>query len=664
MKKVSRKDRFGNALLSFGLSFLLIVALISPAAAVVFTNPAPITINDATTISSGSLYPSNITVSGLTGNITDIKVTLNNLNHTFPDDIDMLLVGPTGANLLLISDCGSLDDIFNRTITLDDAAAASLPDSTILQSGTFKPTNFGGADVFNAPAPAPSANTTLTAAFGGTAPNGTWSLYLVDDLGIDMGALGNGWSVTITTTGSPLTVFSNDTAIHGGDGGRGRATPYASTITASGLTGAITDVNVTLTNLNHLNPDDLDIVLVGPRGKRIFLTSDAGGATDVVSANVTFDDAGAAVIPDAGPMVTATVRPTNFATGDTMPDIPPLYPHSSTAGTATLASVFNGTEPNGTWSLYICDDLTGSAGNVMGGWSLDITAGGTYGARRFTSADFDGDGRSDRAVFRSTADTWFLRNSGNFHTKPVIFGASGDTMAPGDYDGDGLTDMAMFRSSTATWYIYNSGSATFSIIPWGLATDKAVAADYDGDGKTDIAVWRSSDANWYIRQSATTTLRVVHWGDPMDTPLTGHFEGTDGADFAVFRSTENNWYILNNAAGSSWVVKWGISGDKQVQADYDGDGKTDIAIFRPSEGNWYILPSTTGILFSVKGGQNGDIAVPGDYDGDSKADLAVFRNGSWFMNNSGTPPGAASLTGDNWGIGGDTPIGAAYLPAQ
>lgn len=664
MKKALRKDRFGNGLLSFGLSLLLVTALISPAAAVVFTNPAPITINDATTIASGSVYPSNISVSGLTGNITDIKVTLINLNHTFPDDIDILVVGPTGANLLLMSDCGSLDDIFNRTITFDDAAAASLPDSTILQSGAFKPTNFGTGDTFNAPAPAPSANTTLAAAFGGTAPNGTWSLYLVDDLGIDMGALGNGWGLTITTTGSPATFFSNDTPIHGGDGGRGRSTPYASTINVTGLTGAITDVNVTLTNLNHLNPDDLDIVLVGPRGKRIFLTSDAGGTTDVVSANVTFDDAGAAIIPDAGPMVTGTVKPTNFATGDTMPDIPILYPHSSTAGTATLASVFNGTEPNGTWSLYICDDLTGSAGNVMGGWSLDITAGGTYGARRFTSADFDGDGRSDRAIFRPPGNAWYLRNSSNFNNKTVIFGDNGDIMAPGDYDGDGKTDQAMFRPNTATWYIYNSGSSTYSIIPWGLTTDKPVAADYDGDGKTDIAVWRSSDGNWYIRQSATTTLRAVHWGNPMDTPLTGHFEGTDGADFAVFRSTENNWYILNNAGSSSRTVTWGISGDKQVQADYDGDGKTDIAIFRPSVADWFIIPSTTGTPFIVHGGQTGDIAVPGDYDGDSKADLAVYRNGGWFMNNSGTPTGAASLTGDNWGVGGDIPLGAAYLPPQ
>jgi hypothetical protein len=46
-------------------------------------------------------YPSNITVAGLTGSVTKVAVTLKNMDHTFPDDVDVLLVGPTGRKMII-----------------------------------------------------------------------------------------------------------------------------------------------------------------------------------------------------------------------------------------------------------------------------------------------------------------------------------------------------------------------------------------------------------------------------------------------------------------------------------------------------------------------------------------------------------------------------------
>ena len=34
--------------------------------------------------------------------------------------------------------------------------------------------------------------------------------------------------------------------------------------------------------------------------------------------------------------------------------------------------MFNGTDPNGVWSLYAVDDLGGDFSEILGGWSLDI----------------------------------------------------------------------------------------------------------------------------------------------------------------------------------------------------------------------------------------------------------------------------------------------------
>jgi subtilisin-like proprotein convertase family protein len=665
MKKTSlRRTRFGR-FLSFCTSMLLIASLVSPAAAVVFTNPAAITINDAVAIGIANPYSSNISVSGLTGNITNITVSLRNINSTFPDDYDILLVGPTGANIILMSDCGGSDDRNNVDITFDDASPNSLPDGTLLPSGgTFKPTNFVAGDTWPAPAPAPSANTTLAAAFVGTAPNGTWSLFVVDDLGADMGFIGNGWGLTITTASSPATAFNNSAPILGGDGVRGRASAYSSNITASGLTGAVTDVNVTLTGLNHLNPDDIDILLVSPAGKKILLLSDAGGTTDVVSANLTFDDAAAAGIPDAGPMVTATVRPTNFGTGDTIPDVPPIYPNSATAGGATLASAFNGTEPNGTWRLYIVDDATTSAGSLASGWSIDITAGGSFGASRFTNADFDADGRTDTALYKPSNNRWHLRDSSSYQTRTLHWGAASDIPVPGDYDGDRATDLAVYRPSAGQWIVFNSATSTMTFTPWGIASDTPIPADYDGDGKTDCSVRRGGD--WYILQSATSSLRAINWGLSTDVPVMGHFGGTNGADFAVFRPSDTTWYILNNAGSSFQAVPWGLATDELVPGDYDGDGRTDIAVWRPTDGNWYILRSSDTSLAAFHNGMVGDTPVPGDYDGDTMTDVAVWRGvaggGAWYIYNTGTPVGAAALKTDNYGDSGDIPIANMYLP--
>ena len=46
----------------------------------------------------------------------------------------------------------------------------------------------------------------------------------------------------------------------------------------SGLSGTITRVTATLTDLSHGYPDDVDVMLVSPGGQSVLLLSDAGEA--------------------------------------------------------------------------------------------------------------------------------------------------------------------------------------------------------------------------------------------------------------------------------------------------------------------------------------------------------------------------------------------------
>lgn len=176
-----------------------------------FSNATSITIPNppSTGVSTGAPanpYPSDVTVAGLTGTVTGVAVTLTNLNHTFPDDVDLLLVGPTGRKMIIMSDVGATNDWVNQTITLTDAAANFMSDASANPTGSYKPTNIGVADAFPAPAPAspylsagPAGTDTFASAFAGQDPNGTWSLYAVDDLGGDTGNMAGGWTLTITT---------------------------------------------------------------------------------------------------------------------------------------------------------------------------------------------------------------------------------------------------------------------------------------------------------------------------------------------------------------------------------------------------------------------------------------------------------------------------------
>ncbi|OAH60713.1 hypothetical protein AWH49_02885 [Domibacillus aminovorans] len=166
-----------------------------------FSNPASITIPAGGTAGPASPYPSVINVAGLDGTITKVTATLNGFSHTFPLDVDVMLVAPDGTtNTILMSDPDSGTGVTNLTLTFDDAATSSVPCGGLLTTGTYKPTNCPGfSDAFPPPAPAPNPIVALSN-FNGLAPNGAWKLFVVDNAGGDVGSISGGWSITITTT--------------------------------------------------------------------------------------------------------------------------------------------------------------------------------------------------------------------------------------------------------------------------------------------------------------------------------------------------------------------------------------------------------------------------------------------------------------------------------
>jgi glucose/arabinose dehydrogenase len=279
---------------------------------------------------------------------------------------------------------------------------------------------------------------------------------------------------------------------------------------------------------------------------------------------------------------------------------------------------------------------------------------------QFPSApfDFDGDGKTDIAVYRLNEGNWYISRSGNSTNQVQQWGAATDRIVPGDYDGDRKTDFAVWRPSDGNWYIIQSSTGAAMLQGWGQDGDVPVPGDYDADGKADIAVFRPSEGNWYIRNSGGGPVTLQQWGQEGDKVVPGDYDGDGKTDVAVFRITEGVWYI-RQSSGGVLLQGWGDETDVPVPGDYDGDGKTDIAIFRHSEGNWYIRQSTGGVVLR-NWGNNGDVLPLGDFDGDKKTDIAVWRKaeGNWYILRSSD--GAVIVR--NMGLIGDRPVPSAYIP--
>ncbi len=129
--------------------------------------------------------------------------------------------------------------------------------------------------------------------------------------------------------------------------------------------------------------------------------------------------------------------------------------------------------------------------------------------------DFDGDKIQDAAIYRPSNGYWYIHQSSNDQVKYIRFGLPTDQFVPADYDGDGKTDVAVFRGGL--WYILQSANQQIRYQRFGLATDTLVPADYDGDGKTDIAVFR--DGIWYILHSTNESVSYTNFGSKTDKPI-------------------------------------------------------------------------------------------------------------------------------------------------
>jgi hypothetical protein len=252
----------------------------------------------------------------------------------------------------------------------------------------------------------------------------------------------------------------------------------------------------------------------------------------------------------------------------------------------------------------------------------------TWGGSLLAVGDYDGDGRADLATLvpavypdyppfmRATlSSTLFTTTVGMY----IYDGGYGNDLwvpVPGDYDGDGKTDFAIFDAAKHLWSQRLSGEGYGNIHLFGYGTGVAVPADYDGDGKTDVATYDEATGHWSVRLSSTNNVssQTMSVGGAGWVPVPADYDGDGRADFVVYNTSTGQWYGLLSSTNYTTTINinWGGAGYAPVMGDYDGDGKADLALYHQASGNWYILLSSSNYTTTIvrNWGGPGYLAMP------------------------------------------------------
>ncbi len=315
-------------------------------------------------------------------------------------------------------------------------------------------------------------------------------------------------------------------------------------------------------------------------------------------------------------------------------------------------------------SLNWCDDLSALAGITYYYWVTGTNSSGSsafsdpdtgrINPTRVLTADYDGDGKADPALYRADTGTWYVRLSASgYGLTAFTFGGQGVAATKGDFDGDGKSDPAVYQAETGLWQVQLSGSgyAVETMTGFGGMDYQAVPGDYDGDGKADPAIYNQGNGDWQVAMSSLgyQVASASGFGGAGYVPAQANYDSDRRADAAVYSAAGSIWTVLLSAANyiTATISNFGGPEFAPVLGDFDGDGLADPTVYRESDGSWMVMQSASQYYpATLEGfGGAGTRVAAADFDGDRKADPIYLDGASsvWHVKLSASGYAEATL---------------------
>ncbi|MBI2441039.1 MAG: hypothetical protein HYV35_06675 [Lentisphaerae bacterium] len=271
------------------------------------------------------------------------------------------------------------------------------------------------------------------------------------------------------------------------------------------------------------------------------------------------------------------------------------------------------------------------------------------------AGDFDGDGKTDPALYQELSGRWsVMLSAGRYEIATTTLGGSGYNPIAKDFDGDGKADLGVYNETNGNWTISlsDSGYGVVTLSNFGGVGYVTVVGDYDGDGKADPAVYHEATGSWEVKVSGNSyaSVALLNFGNAGYSALALDFDGDGQADPALYNTASGNWIVKLSGSDytSTSITSFGGAGYLQVAGMFDGDNRADPALYNSSNGNWSVLLSDSNYLAANLAGFGGPdyTAMVGDYDGDGLVDPALYQESTstWFVKLSASGYTTATAT--------------------